>query len=89
MDMLKSVSYCIISDDNKHDVGMVYEVQRKIIEDLKLRFPQMNYVTYFSDGCAGQYKNCKNMYNLCHHKSDYDLDAKWVFFCNQSWETAM
>ena len=50
MDMLESVSYCIISDDNKHDVGMVYEVQRKIIEDLKLRFTQLNYVTYFSDG---------------------------------------
>ena len=29
----------------------------------------------FPMACAGQYKNCKNMYNLCHHKSDYDLDA--------------
>ena len=27
-------------------------------------------VHYFSDGCAGQYKNCKNFLNLCLHTSD-------------------
>ena len=55
-DTLQSVSYCIISDNNKH-VGMVYQVQKEIIIDLKLRFPYLNHVTYFSDGCAGQHKN--------------------------------
>ena len=92
-DALQSVSYCIISDDNKHDVGMVYQVQKEIITDLKLRFPYLSHVTYFSDGCAGQYKNCKNLYNLCHHKPDYNKDAKWLFFatshgkqlCNGLW----
>ena len=56
-DALQSVSYCIMSDDNKHDVGMVYQVQKEIISDLKLCFPCLSHVTYFSDGCAGQYKN--------------------------------
>ena len=55
-DALQSVSYCLISDDNKHDVRMVYQVQKEIITDLKLRFPYFSHVTYFSDGCAGQYK---------------------------------
>ena len=68
-DALRSLSYCIISDDNKHDVGIVYQVQKEIITDLKLRFSCLSHVTYFSDGCAGQYKNCKNLYNLCHYKA--------------------
>ena len=58
MDMLKSVSYCIIYD-NKHDIGMVYEVQRKIIEDLKLRFPQMNMLHIFPMAVQGSIKTAK------------------------------
>ena len=40
-DALQSVLYCIIPDDNKHDVGMIYQVQKEIITDLKLRFPYL------------------------------------------------
>ena len=82
-DALQSVSYCIMSDDNKHEVGMVYQVQREIIAHLKLRFPYLSHVTYFSDGCAGQCKTCKKLYNLCYnlcHKADYNVDAKWMYF---------
>ena len=49
---LQSVSYCIISDDNKHELGMVYQVQKDIITDLKLFFPNLSHVNYFSEGCA-------------------------------------
>ena len=35
---------------------------------------------YFSDGCAGQYKNCKNFINLCHHLEDFGIPAEWHFF---------
>jgi hypothetical protein len=37
-------------------------------------------ILYFSDGCAGQYKNCKNFINLCHHKEDFGIEAEWNFF---------
>jgi len=37
-------------------------------------------VIYFSDGCAAQYKNRKNIFNLCQHQEDFNLKAKWVFF---------
>ena len=37
-------------------------------------------VFYFSDGCAGQYKNCKNFMNLCHHSVDFGFEAEWHFF---------
>ena len=88
-DALQSVSYCIISDDNKHHVGMVYQVQKETIIDLKLSFPYLCQAMCFSDGCAGQYKNCKNLYNLCYHKPDYNIDVKMSAFCNKPCETAM
>ena len=37
-------------------------------------------VHYFSDGYAGQYKNCKNFLNLCLHNSDFSVKCKWNFF---------
>ena len=63
-DALQSVSYCIMSDDNKHDFAMVYQVQTEIITNLKLCFPYLSHVTFFSDECAGQYKNCKKSVQL-------------------------
>ena len=36
-------------------------------------------VFYFSDSCAGQYKNCKNFMNLCHHSVDFRAEAEWQF----------
>ena len=37
-------------------------------------------IVYFSDGAASQYKNFKNLKNLCCHKSDFGIDAEWHFF---------
>ena len=77
---LDHASYCIISDDNGHDVPTVYEIPKKIISDLKIRLPNLENVEYFSDGCAAQYKNRKNFINLCMHQSNFGLYAKWSFF---------
>ena len=35
---------------------------------------------YFSDRCAGQYKNCKNFLNLCLRNSDFRVKREWNFF---------
>ena len=84
-DALQAVSYCITSDDNKHDVGMVYQLQREIIIDLKLCFPNLSHVTYFSDGCVGHYK--KNQKCTTHATTSltmppqtFNIDANCVFF---------
>ena len=44
-----------------------------------LNMPNITRIEYFSDGCAGQYKNFKKFLNLCHHKNDFGLDANWSF----------
>ena len=37
-------------------------------------------ITYFTDGCASQYKCCKNFLNLCKHYCDFGIEAEWHFF---------
>ena len=79
-DEMKNISYCVISDDRKHDVALVYEVQKAILADLKCKLPGLSTIIYFTNKCAGQYKNWKKIYNLCQHKSDFGLNVRWVFF---------
>ena len=43
---------------------------------------------YLSDGCAAQYKNCKNFNNLCHHIDDFGVLAEWHFFATSHGRTA-
>ena len=37
-------------------------------------------IHYFSDGCGGQYKNCKNFYNVCLHEKEHGVKRTWEFF---------
>ena len=78
---IKHVSYVPISECNKHDTTAVYMFQEKLIEFLKktVNFT-ISKIFYFSDGCTGQYKNCKNFMNLCYHKTDFGIEAEWHFF---------
>ena len=46
----------------------------------KKALPNVTLLEYFSDGCAGQYKNFKTFLNLCYHSSDFGLCAIWSFF---------
>ena len=61
---LKEHSLCFISDDHIHDTPFVYKVMTKSLEFIKEKIcKDPAKVSYFSDGCAGQYKNCKNFIN--------------------------
>ena len=53
---------------------------KAILADLNCKLPGLSIIIYFTDRCAGQYKNWKNYYNLCQHKSHFGLKASWVFF---------
>ena len=80
-DELKSHSICFISDDLNHDVNFLHVVVREIVCFAKdFLVDNLSIVHYVTDGCASQYKNCKNFLNLCNHKNDFGLDATWSFF---------
>ena len=42
-------------------------------------------IYYMSDGCAAQYKNCKN---LCQHYEDFGVEAEWHFFATSHGKSA-
>lgn len=46
---------------------------------LKSQMPALQKLVYFSDKAAAQYKNCKNLKNLCLHQADCGIDAEWNF----------
>lgn len=79
--------FCIISDDLKHDVSMVYEIQKTMTAFLKENHPHIKEIHYFSDGCAAQYKNKYNFVNLCLHERDFLLRAQWSFFATSHGKT--
>ena len=77
---LSHLSFVIISDCLHHGTVAVHLYQKKLIGFLKPRLPyQLKKIIYFSDGAASQYKNRKNFINLCHHESDFGVDAEWHF----------
>ena len=59
--IVKHDSLCFISNDNTDDTAFVYEVQTKMAEYIKDKYPHIEKIHYFSDGCAGQYKNFKKL----------------------------
>ena len=63
----------------ENDDALVYEVQKAILADLRCKLPGLSTITYFTDGCAGQYKNQKKNYNLCQYKKDFGRNVRWVF----------
>ena len=77
---LQEKSFAFISENLKHDTAFVYEVMSNVCEYVKGNYQHITKVKYFSDSCAVQYKNYKNLLNPCHHYSDFNLEAKWNFF---------
>jgi hypothetical protein len=71
---------CFISDDLNHDTCFVYEVLKKTEKHVKEIFMALSMMHYFSDGCAGQYKNYTNFINLCLHEKDFNVKCDWSFF---------
>ena len=50
--------------------------------------PHVSKLFYFSNGCAGQYKNYEKLMNLLHHKEDFELDAEWHKFATSNGNNA-
>ena len=73
-------SFCIISDNLKHNTTAVHAFQKALIPRLKEKIPSLTKIRYFSDGSAAQYKNRFNFSNICAHKSDFGLDCDRQFF---------
>ena len=81
-------SFCFVSECLRHTTAMVYTFLQDLIPHIKINYPQVKKIIYFSDGCAGQCKNRYNFINLLHHEEDFDLQAEWNFFATSHGKNA-
>lgn len=81
-------SFCFLSDSTQHNTAMVHTFISKLLSYLKVHHPNLTKIHYFSDGCAGQYKNRYNFINLCYHEQDFGLSCEWNFFATSHGKTA-
>ena len=52
-------NFVLISDCHTHDTVAVHLFQKELMRHLSEKFHVLKAIIYFSDGCAGQYKNLK------------------------------
>lgn len=86
---LTNLCYIVISESTQHDTVAVHLFQRKLLDFLTEHCggKKPDKVYYMSDGCAAQYKNCKNFTNLCFHVEDFGVFAEWHFFATSHGKT--
>ena len=77
---MKVTSFCILSDYLTHNTSAVHSFIKILLDHIKINFVNINHIIYYSDGAASQYKNYKNMINLCMHNTDFNLTVEWHFF---------
>jgi hypothetical protein len=84
---LQSVCYAAVTDHKKHITASFHAFQKKYIPFVDKKMADNNVTCkkffYFSDGCSGQYKNRKNVKNVCHHEEDFNgMKVEWHFFAS-------
>ena len=78
-EVLNHMSYSFISDGIVHDVTFVNKIIQGMIPELKKIISDLKKII-FTDGCAAQYTNCRNLYNLSKINEEFGISAEWNFF---------
>ena len=76
---IKNGNCVLISDCNIHDTIAVHLFQKRLVAHLKDNFSVVQRIIYFSDGCAGQYKNLKNFINYASTSNILGLQLSGTF----------
>ncbi|KAJ8686562.1 hypothetical protein QAD02_022356 [Eretmocerus hayati] len=81
---LEVLSLCIISDHMKHDASTVNLFQEKIMKEIKILFPWIKRIIYWTDGAPNQFKNKNYFSNLCNHQKDFGVEVETHNFLSTS-----
>ena len=76
---IKDQSFVVLSDITKHDTASVYSCYRKIQAWNQNQVPTLQKTSLITDGCAAQFKNCKQFANTVMHEEDFGHPADWFF----------
>ena len=84
---MEIVSYVAVSDYKKHVTASFHAFQRKFVPFIKRKLSEKGLkcdkMYNFSDGSAAQYKNRKNVKNMCQHKDDFDgTEVEWHYLAS-------
>lgn len=83
---LKCISYVAATDHRKHVTATFHAFQKKFVPFLQAKLNQegltVKKIYYFSDGSSAQYKNRKNVKNICCHETDFKIEIEWHFFAS-------
>ena len=75
----KEKSFVVLSDITKHDTSTVYSCYKKIQSWIQNEVPNLQKTSLITDGCAAQFKNCKQFANTVCHVEDFGHPAEWFF----------
>ena len=75
----KEKSFVVLSDITKHDTSTVYCCYKKIQAWIQNEVPNLQKTSLITDGCAAQFKNCKQFANTVMHTEDFGHPAEWFF----------
>lgn len=85
--VLENGNFVPISNCRTHDTTLVHLFLKHFITFLKSKFNPTKLI-YFTDGCAAQYKNRYNLYNMTLHDHDFGIPAEWHFYATSHGKSA-
>lgn len=73
-------SFCTVSDSLRHDACAVWAHLQPVIGKIKSMVPDVEEISYQSDGPTTQYRNKTNFFLFNHFSDEYELkNASWHF----------
>lgn len=76
-----------LSECLHHDSTLVHVFLERFNIFLKSKLNPTK-IIYFTDGCAAQYKNRNNFYNMTLHEHDFGVPADWHFYATSHGKSA-
>ncbi|KAK3102947.1 hypothetical protein FSP39_015174 [Pinctada imbricata] len=78
--VLQHRSFVVVSDEMSHSSNTVHAIIEKIMPELKLLSPDLEFIHYWTDGPTSQYRNKQIFYTIANHKDLYGVSARWNYF---------
>lgn len=75
----KPQCFAILNDNLTHNAAQVHFYQGEIIKLVKLKHPDLKHVSFYSDGCAQQFKNKFYLSNLQYSELDFGVTSEAHF----------
>ena len=70
----------VVSDELLHDAAFVTLIVEELVQHISCKFPRVDKIRIWSDGCAAQYQNKFNFFQLTQTSEKFGIQCDWNFF---------